>query len=328
MNTVHFVLPADVDDPAAPSGGNVYDRRLAEGLRAAGWTVHELHEVNRLAALPVGSVVLLDGLLACNAPEIVVPQAERLRLAVLVHLPLAEETGLSAAAAAELDAREREVLHAVAAVVATGPAASGRLAVRHGLSLVHVVPPGVDPQPRAPGTDGVSSLLCVASVTPRKAQDVLVEALARVAELPWHCRLAGPLTRAPEYVGRVRELIARHGLAERIDVLGPRTGLALDALYAQADLVILPSHAETYGMVVTEALARGIPVLATEPVAETVGVYGIVVPPGDVGALAGALRHWFEDPVSREWLRAQAPELPGWGRTVHDMADVLTGIAG
>ncbi|WP_208026181.1 glycosyltransferase family 4 protein [Amycolatopsis acidicola] len=326
MNTVHFVLPADVDDPAVPSGGNVYDRRLAQGLWSAGWTVREHTEVNRIAALPVDSVVLLDGLLACPAPEIVVPQAGRLRQVVLVHLPLAEETGLSPAVAAELDAKERAVLHAADAVVATSPSAAGRLAAHHGLELVHVVPPGIDPKPRALGTDGKSQLLCVASVTPRKGQDILVEALARVADLPWRCRLAGPVTRDPLYTGQIRDLIARHGLGERIELLGPRTGADLDTLYAEADLVVLPSRAETYGMVVTEALARGIPVLATDAVAETLGPHGILVPADDPAALAEALRRWFDDPALRARLREYRPRLPGWERTARDMAEVLAAL--
>jgi hypothetical protein len=119
---VHIVLPGGVDDPATPSGGNTYDRRICRDLPAAGWQVHE-HAVagawpqpgaaaraelaGILAELPDGAVVLLDGLVACAVPYIVVPEARRLRLAVLVHLPLGEETGLPPGRAAELDVLER-----------------------------------------------------------------------------------------------------------------------------------------------------------------------------------------------------------------------------
>lgn len=339
MTAVHVVLPGDVDDVTVPSGGNVYDRRLCEGLPG----VHEtaLSEswprpastaglAAALAAIPDGGVVLLDGIVACGVPEVVVPQAQRLRLAVLVHLPLADETGLTAADAADLDTRERETLRAAHVVVATSPWAARRLAAHHGLApeKVHVVPPGTDPAPLVPGTDGVSQLLCVASVTPRKGQDLLVEALAAVEE-PWRCAFAGPLRREPGFVARVRELVERHGLGDRIDLAGPLTGAALDDAYAAADLVILPSLAETYGMVVTEALARGVPVLATDVagIAETLGAAGMTVPPGDAAALAQGLRDWFGDPGRRRALRGAARVRRGmlapWTETSRRMAAVL-----
>ena len=195
--------------------------------------------------------------------------------------------------AADLDARERTTLRAVAAVVATSDWAARRLVAHHGLApdRVHVAAPGADPAPLASGTDGVSRLLCVAAVTPRKGQHRLVEALATVADLPWSCVCVGGLAQDPGYVAQLRSLIARHGLGDRLHLAGPQAGAELDASYAAADLLVLASYAETYGMVVTEALARGIPVLATDVggLPEAVGrapdggVPGILVPPEDPG---------------------------------------------
>ena len=110
---------------------------------------------------------------------------------------------------------------------------------------------------------------------------------------------------------------------DRVRLTGPRTGDALDAAYAAADLLVLPSRAETYGMVVTEALARGIPVLAADAggVPETLGhdpdghVPGILVPAGDVSALKAALLRWMDEPLLRSGLRRR-PERVGaccWG---------------
>jgi glycosyltransferase involved in cell wall biosynthesis len=329
--TAYVVLPGDIDDATSPSGGNVYDRRLTQTLAAAGRPLHELpvrgswprpdaaaREAlsGALAALPDGAVVLLDGLVACGVPDIVVPQTRRLRTAVLVHLPLADETGLDPAAATALDALERETLHAAAAVVATGPWAARRIAERHALPAdrVHVVTPGTDPAPLAPGTDGGTRLLCVASLTPRKGHDLLVEALAAVADLPWTCRCVGPLGRDPEHVTRVRELIARHGLGDRVRLTGPLTGDPLAAEYAAADLLVLPSRAETFGMVVTEALMRGTPVLASAAggVPDALGLApdgnppGLLVPPDDTTELAAALRRWLDDAELRGRLRTAA----------------------
>ncbi|MFB7446281.1 glycosyltransferase family 4 protein, partial [Streptomyces mirabilis] len=281
LRSVHFVMPGGVDDASAPSGGNAYDRRLCLDLPGFGWQVHK-HAVaggwprpsasartelaRTLSEFPDDSVVLLDGLVACGVPEIIAPEAERLRLAVLVHLPLGDETGLAPAVAAELDAKERATLRAVSAVVATSDWAVRRLVAHHGLApeRVHVAAPGADIAPLASGTDGVSRLLCVAAVTPRKGQHRLIEALATVTDLPWSCVCVGGLTQDPTYVAQLRGLIEKYGLGDRLHLAGPQAGAELDASYAAADLMVLTSYAETYGMAVTEALARGIPVLATD----------------------------------------------------------------
>ncbi|MFG2196443.1 glycosyltransferase family 4 protein [Streptomyces sp. NPDC048639] len=350
--TVHFVLPGDVDDLAAPSGGNTYDRRVCQELPRAGWRVHE-HPVpgawpepgaaaraklaGILGGLADGSVVLLDGLVACAVPDIVVPEAARLHLVVLLHLPLGDETGLAPATAADLDARERRTLRAVSSVVATSTWAARRLVAHHGLApdRVHVAAPGADPAPQAPGTDGASRLLCVASVTPRKGQHRLVGALATVADLPWSCVCVGGLGQDPAYVVRLRALIAEFGLGDRVRLIGPQHGEELEASYAAADLLVLTSYAETYGMVVTEALARGIPVLATavDGLPEAVGrapdgnVPGLLVPPGDLQGLGSGLRRWFDEPDLRRQLKVSARRrravLEGWDMTSRNLAAVL-----
>ncbi|GGX86295.1 glycosyl transferase [Streptomyces minutiscleroticus] len=352
LRSLHFVMPGGVDDPAAPSGGNTYDARICLDLPGFGWRVRR-HTVagswprpgaegraelaRLLAGLPDDTVVLLDGIVACGVPEVVVPEARRLRLVVLVHLPLGDETGLDPAVAADLDARERQTLRAVSAVVATSDWAVRRLVSHHGLApeRVHVAPPGADIAPLASGTDGVSRLLCVATVSPRKGQHRLVEALATVTDLPWTCECVGGLTQDPEYVAWLRELIAEHGLQDRLRLVGPRSGAALAAAYASADLMVLASYAETYGMAVTEALARGIPVLATDVggLPEAVGrapdggVPGILVPPEDPAALAAELRGWFGEADVRRRLKAAArgrrAALDGWAATARSLAGVL-----
>lgn len=357
VRPVHVVVPGDIDDVAAASGGNAYDRRVCRGLSATGWSVRELAVpgawprpdsaaraslARTLAAVPDGAVVLLDGLVACGVPDVVVPQARRLRLVVLVHLPLGDEAGLAPGPAAELAALERETLHAASAVVGTSPWAARRLVAHHGLGAdrVQVATPGVDPAPPAPGTDGASRLLCVGSVTPTKGQDLLVEALAATADLPWSCDLVGPLRRAPAHLAAVRRSIERHRFSERVRLTGPRTGAQLAAAFAAADLLVLPSRVESYGMVVAEALARGIPVLAAAVggVPETLGhdpdgrMPGIVVPPADVAALAAALRRWFGEPALREGLRRSARKrrgtLDGWEVTTRCLAGVLERLRG
>ncbi|MFD5090516.1 glycosyltransferase family 4 protein [Amycolatopsis thailandensis] len=348
MNGLHVVLPNDIDDSSAPSGGNVYDRRLCDGLAAAGVEVHEIAVpgnwprpdtearkalARELADLPAGAAVLLDGLVACGVPEVIVPAARRLSIAVLVHLPLADETGLSPSLATELDRLERETLGAVEAVVATSDWAARRLIEHHDLAphRVHAVPPGVDKAEVASGSLDGTHLVCVANVTPRKGQGLLADALKSLRDLPWSCECVGAIRRETRYVERLR----RHTLGDRFTLTGPRSGEALEATYAAADLLVLPSRAETYGMVVTEALARGIPVLATavDALPDTLGrspdgsVPGMLVPGEDVSALAKALRRWLTEPELREQLRASArlrrETLTGWEETARGVAAVL-----
>ena len=352
---VHVVVPAGIDDLASPSGGNHYDRRVVQGLAATGWDVRERAVpggwprpdataraglATALAAMPDGAVVLVDGLVACGVPDVVVPAARRLALVVLVHLPLGDETG----APPELAVREQEVLTAAAAVIATSPWAARRIVTRHGLdpARVTVATPGVDPAPLAPGTVdsdlAETGLLCVGALTPTKGQDLLVAALAEVRDLPWTATLVGPL-RDPGHAAAVRAAIERHGLADRVRLTGPLTGAALDAVYAGTDLLVVPSRAETYGMVVTEALARGVPVLVSDAggLPETLGrdsagrVPGMVVPAGRVADLGAALHGWMADPDRRAGLRRAAHRrrgmLHGWEVTSRCVATVLIGTA-
>lgn len=331
MTQVHFVVPDGIDDPARPSGGNIYDRRAASGLTTSGWQVHE-HAVpgfwsppgpeafalldGVVQRIPAGATVLLDGLIASTAPEILVPQARRLRLVVLVHMPLADE-------------RERAALAAAAAVITTSEWGRGRLIELYGLDheRVHVAEPGAEPAELATGTAGGGALLCVGAVTPIKGHDVLLAALAGMADMSWRCVCVGSLDRDPAFVETLR--------CERVSFPGTRTGAELDGSYADADLVVLPSRAETYGMVVTEALARGLPVVASDVggVPEALGSGaggirpGLLVPPNDPAALGDALRAWLGDAdLRKRWRRAareRRRSLPAWSATTSVIAAAL-----
>jgi glycosyltransferase involved in cell wall biosynthesis len=354
VTELHAVLPEGIDDPARPSGGNAYDRHVCRGLAALGWTVHQ-HPIAdawpRLGAtghaalaraverISDGAMVLLDGLIASAAPEVLVPQARRLRQVVLVHMPLGHRPPNGDAGAVR--AREREVLAAAAAVVTTSAWSRRRLGELYALpdDRVHVAEPGVDAADLAPGTPAGDALLCVAAVTPDKGHDVLLDALATATDLSWRCACVGSLDRDPAFADGVRRRARDAGLGDRVRFPGTRTGAELDRAYADADLLVLASHAETYGMVVTEALARGLPVLAADVggVTEALGHGedgtrpGLLVPPGDPVALGTALRGWLGDADLRGRLRRAARErrasLRGWRDTTSVLADVLAGAA-
>jgi glycosyltransferase involved in cell wall biosynthesis len=344
VSALHVVLPGDIDDPATPSGGNRYDREVCRALAAAGWSVHE-HAVagtwprpaathrrdlgTVLSSVPDGSAVLVDGLIASAVPEVLAPHADRLRVVVLVHLPLDDDT-------------ERAALARATAVVTTSGWTRDRLLDRYGLPAgrVHVAVPGVTPAPLTVASAAGTRLLCVAAVTPVKGHDLLMDALATVGDRAWRCVCVGSLDRDPDFAARVRR-----DAPPGVSFTGPLVGTALDAAYADADLLVLPSRGETYGMVLTEALARGVPVLArdTNGVPEAVGragdgtVPGLLVGPGGGGPggggpdeLAAALRRWLTEPDLRERLRrsarARRDTLPTWASTADTIANVLNGV--
>ena len=350
MTTVHVVLPEGIDDPARPSGGNVYDRRLCRGLTSLGWRVHE-HAVAGgwprpepaalaalsavLDAIPDDAVVLLDGLVASTAPAALVPQARRLRLVVLVHMPLGHRPDRDDAD--PVRARERDVLSAAAAIVTTSAWTRRRLVELYGLPAerIHVAEPAVEAAGLAAGSADGAALLCVAAVTPDKGHDVLLAGLATITDLSWHCVCVGSLDRDPGFAESIRARAREGGLGDRVSFPGPRTGADLDRLYAGADLMVLASRAETYGMVLTEALARGLPIIAADVggVTEALGPGaggiqpGLLVAPDDAAALGAALRAWLGDPRLRARLRRAARErrasLPRWPATTSTVAGIL-----
>jgi glycosyltransferase involved in cell wall biosynthesis len=353
VTTVHFVVPDAIDDPARPSGGNTYDRHLRRELGSIGWSVHE-HAVpgfwsrpdrTAFAALdravqriPDDAVVLLDGLVASTAPEVLVPQARRLRFVVLVHTALGHRAG-----DAGDDARMREgaVLSVAAAVVTSSEWSRHRLLALYALPAdrVYVAAPGVNGADLATGTAAGGSLLCVATVTRDKGHDVLLDALATLTDLSWRCACVGSLDRERAFVEVLRRRSLDGGFSDRVCFPGARTGADLDRAYATADLVVLASRAETYGIVVIEALARGVPVVATDVggVTEALGhgadgtPPGLLVPPEEPAALAAALRAWLGDAELRRRLRRAARErresLPRWSTTTSVVAGILAGAS-
>lgn len=346
--TVEVVLPGGVDDPVRPSGGNRYDRRVCEGLAELGWRVRE-HVVEgswpepepedrerlaaTLAALPGGALTLLDGLVASGSPGTVLRTRRRLRLVPLVHLPLGVSGGQ------EVRAAERALLAGATGVVVTGDWTRRWLEehYRLGQHRVQVAEPGVDPAPAAAGSAGGSRLLCVGAVVEAKGYDVLLAALSRLQGLAWTCVCVGSLEVDPEYARGLRKGLAP-GLASRVRFTGALGGDVLEAAYASADLLVLPSRGETYAMVVAEALARGVPVVASRVggVPATLGHAadgsrpGRLVAPDDPAALATALGRWLRDPEERAELRraaqARSGTMAGWDVTCARLSRILEGM--
>lgn len=349
-DTVHLVVPGPLDQR---TGGYLYDARIVAELRTRGRSV-AVHEVEgrfpdvdpralaaleeSLASIGDGQTVVVDGLALGAAPEVTARHAQRLRLVALVHHPLADETGLEPDARRRFEASERAALGHVRGVIVTSPYTAGRLEdFGVAASDVRSVLPGTDPGPMAEGAgEGeVPRLVCVGTVTPRKAHDVLVHALARIDDLAWRCDCAGSLERAPDFVRQVRSAVERLRLVERVRFLGELSAEVLDEVYRTGTVFVLPSHYEGYGMAFAEALSRGLPVVGTTggAIPHTVpDDAGILVEPGDVDGLAEALRSLLEDEDRRRTLaraaRRHARTLPDWSRQAAAFAAAVDDLAG
>jgi glycosyltransferase involved in cell wall biosynthesis len=342
---VTWAFPGDI---ATLSGGYAYDRRIIAELKRLGWQVDILglgdgfprpsgaQKANAEALLLAAASdhpLVVDGLAFGALPE-VAARLHRLRPVVaLVHHPLALETGLTLALSAQLEVSERAALAFTQCVVATSRWTAHLLVERFGVPVerMAVVLPGTDPTPFSTGSKGGPlRLISVGAIVPRKGFDILVEALAPLVHLHWHLTIVGDRQRDAEAVARLDGLIARHGLAQRVDCLADVAPDRLAALYAGADLFVLASRLEGYGMAFAEALAHGLPIIGTTggAIAQTVpAAAGRLVGPGDVAALTEALRELIEEDDRRRALaaaaRAAATALPSWSESGAKFSDLL-----
>jgi glycosyltransferase involved in cell wall biosynthesis len=347
---VHVVVPEGFDDPGQPTGGNIYDRRVCAGLAEAGWEVlvatvgaawpvpdsgarADLARI--VSAIPDGEIALIDGLIASPTAAQLLPHARRIRMTVLLHMPLA--TALDTRHDASAQHSEREVLHAATGVVVTSEWTRQQVLTRYEIPAcrVHVARPGVD-RVLAPAQPVPGHLICIGTLGRHKGQDLLVEALAELDDLDWHCVLAGSLDRDPDFVDHLQTRITRLGYGHRVQLTGVLTGALLSHAYATADLLVAPSRSETYGMAVTEALAHGLPVIGTAVggLPEALGFStegtrpGQLIPSGDPAALAAAIRRWLTDERHRRRMRTAARKrrssLRVWEQTTQEIANALT----
>jgi len=333
VTSVALVVPR----PGAPSGGHAYNEavllnwpgRPPRRVELDGpWPAGDAASIEALrSTLHDHATTLVDGLVGAAHPEVVAEAvAAGHHVVLLVHLPLADEGGLSSADRVRLEGLERAGVHAASRVVTTSRWAAVDLAARHGRDDVVAVPPGVAEAPVAERNEP-PHLLQVGSIGPRKNQLATVAALAACDDLPWTATFVGPVA-DPAYAERLSA-----ELPERACRQGPLRGAELERVFASADLLLFPSRAETWGMVVTEALARGIPALVTEGTGAVEalrsggGVPGAVVPTDDPEALAKVLRRWLTSPAVRDEWRAAAllarPRLRRWPASAAALARLL-----
>jgi glycosyltransferase involved in cell wall biosynthesis len=344
-----FAVPGSL---ATPTGGYAYDRRMIAELEHLGWQIDVVDlgegfpwpsdETRarawlRLSEVSPGRTIVIDGLAFGVLPEAVLQLRVENPLIALVHHPLALEGGLSIQQANILRTCERAALMAARRVIANSAETARHLTNDYGVAADRIVIacPGTDPAPMAQGSrDGVVRLISVGAVVPRKGFDILIAALAMLADRPWRLTIVGDRGRDPKTTAQLDADIVRLNLADRVAVLGAVSSERLEELYAEADLFALASRFEGYGMAYAEAIAHGLPVIGTTAgaIPDTVlGGAAELVAPDDVAALAGALRRLIENPDERRRLaacsRAAARQLPTWQDSAKIFSQTLEALA-
>lgn len=342
-----LLVPGDLN---TATGGYRYDRQIVTGLMALGWQVRviNLHgsfpqptaaalieAEATLQSIADNDRVLIDGLALGAMPEVVSRHAQRLRLFALVHHPLAHETGLTALQARLLHESERLALQSVRQVVVTSAETADALQ-HYGVTTdrIAIIEPGTDHVANARqrcGRQGpVLSMLCVATLTPRKDHAALIHALTQLPHRDWQLHCVGSSSRAPDTTAALRQAIATAGLAAHITLHGEVDAARLPDCYQSADLLVQTSRYEGYGMALAEALAQGLPVLSTAtgaaPRLLATGA-GLLVPVADPQALRAALQRLWDEPLLLAQLGQAAwharSTLPDWPKAVSRWDEVL-----
>jgi glycosyltransferase involved in cell wall biosynthesis len=343
LNTdLYFVIPGKL---STMTGGYEYDRQLIAGLLGMGIRVHHVElsarfpvpdsvamaeAAAKMAAIPDGAVVLADGLAWGTMDMIAQAEHQRLTIIALCHHPLAFESGLSTAQQVALFRSEKTALELSRAIVVTSQATAALLIKAYDVppGKLTVALPGTQQQTFAACEGEPPVLLTVATLTQRKAHDVLIDALSRITNLPWTARFVGGNEFDPAWAAHLRKITDALGLGERISFVGSVTDLTPE--YTNADLFVLPSRFEGYGMVFAEALSFGLPVVAAragavpDVVPESAGV---LVNADDATALAFALHQLLSDKRRYQQLRlgaqTAAAALPAWQDTANIVNKLL-----
>lgn len=346
MAELYFAIPGDIN---TLTGGYAYDRQLGAELQLLGHKIKHLPLSNqfplpdaqaladaeaRFAALPDQSIVIADGLAYGVMDTIAERHSARLHIIALCHHPLMLEAGLSAPQTQQLFYSEQRALNAAKEVIVTSAMTGKTLVEQFSIpaAKITVALPGTDRQSFAPCIGNPPVLLTLATLTRRKAHDVLIDALAQIKHLQWTARFVGGLEFDPQWVALLKNKVLAHGLEQRILFIGTVADSASE--YISADIFVLPSLFEGYGMAFAEALAFGLPIVAARAgaVPDVVpATAGILVAPNNPTALADALQHLLTDVGLRQQLQAgaqaAAKTLPSWVDTAAAVAHLINEIS-
>jgi len=332
MSSVVWLSPGD---PSQRTGGFLYNARMVKGLQDLGvdvsvvdlagewpWPAEPQTHEQTLAQIADHSVVVADGLLWPGLdPSIRRELCRRCSVWVVVHSLVDKEQvhgDVQTMAQREVDA-----LKGVHGWFATSQRTADLLGERLGTAHRMVVVPGTDRvHGRARGEP--RSLLSVGHLIPRKGHDALLRVLSELKELPWTLRIVGSPHRDSDYATALFTLRDELGLNGRVEFVGECDSVALEEEYRRAEVLVHAAHFEAYGMVLTEALARGLPVISSEAGAlDNLNSDAVWLVRHE--GLSPALRTWLCDESARERAMNAARDLvfPTWSEQVVSLRAVL-----
>jgi glycosyltransferase involved in cell wall biosynthesis len=215
-------------------------------------------------------------------------------------------------------------------------------AARFGLkNLQRVIPIGMDLTPfdalparevfsaRFPETATTRNLLFLSRIDEKKGIDLLIAAFARIAPHRPEIRLVICGGGDPALVEKLQAQAASLGIAERITWAGQVTGELRLAAFSAAELFVLPSHSENFGIALLEAMAAGLPCLSTDQVAlatDAVRDKAVLLTPRESAAIAVKLEALLDSPEERHLLGQSARilarcdySLPAMGKALHHL---------
>lgn len=349
-----FAVPGDLSNP---TGGYHYDRHLLSALRNTGRDVTHIRlpdgfpdpsdaqmaqACDLLAEVPADRVLIVDGLAFGALPTAALDRITA-PLVALVHHPLAHESGLPSPEAERLRALEQANLARTAHILVPSAHIRDVLLADYAVQpdQITVIRPGrpdhsppADPGPARSDPDAPPLILSVGLLHPRKGHDILIDALAQIADQPWRAVIVGAPW-APGHAETLTRQIDRSGLAARVHLAGRIERAALDRLYQQAHVFALATRYEGYGIVFDEALIHGLPIVSTTAgaVPGTVPMAaGTLVAPEDAHAFADALRALLHDKTRHAAQSAAALQagraLPDWPEAAHRVGAILDQVAG
>lgn len=146
---------------------------------------------------------------------------------------------------------------------------------------------------------GPLRIIFLANVVPNKGLNVLLDALSQLPLHSWHLTVAGSLTMNPAYARAIRHKITRDGLSDHVELMGAMPHDEVPVLLARSHVLAVPSYYEAIGMAYLEAIAFGLPVIASRAGGAheiiTHGEQGFLVAPGDANSIARHLREIGQD---------------------------------